>query len=265
MLEMVIAAPDTLSISLFFMLMLLKQHPDVELRIVEEMNTVLSKCFYVVLISVSLCEATIPIICKPLSLPGEKGAENIDYQSLKVLESFINESLRYHPVVDFTMRKALEDDIIDGTEITKGTNIILNIGLMHKTEFFPKPKEFSLTNFNKTVSCVTICGSRNTKHQLRLYLLCLAGAQSFLPALRLRASFLRGQTHRHGDDEGHPGHSAVSLYCVSSPRVHPQQHQADQQPVAAARGGRAQPGHVLYPPNDTNPTELKLLSTAVCG
>lgn len=50
------------------------------------------------------------------------------------------------------MRKALEDDNIEGTKITKGTNIILNIGLMHKTEFFPKPKEFSLMNFDQTVS-----------------------------------------------------------------------------------------------------------------
>ncbi|XP_003429099.2 aromatase [Ornithorhynchus anatinus] len=123
MLEMLIAAPDTMSVTIFFMLLLIAKHPNVEQAIVEEIRTEI----------------------------GDRDIEMEDMQKLKVVESFIFESMRYQPVVDLVMRKALQDDVIDGYPVKKGTNIILNIGRMHRREFFPKPDEFTLENFAKNV------------------------------------------------------------------------------------------------------------------
>lgn len=91
----------------------------------------------------------------------------------------------------------------------------------------------------------------------------LSGSQSLLPAVRLRPAGLRREAHRYGDDKGHPGDPVVEIHGSSSSRLHRQHHQADQQPLHAARGrGSRLPGHALHStrseyPRRTTPERLK--------
>ncbi len=91
----------------------------------------------------------------------------------------------------------------------------------------------------------------------------LSGSQSLLPAVRLRPARLRREAHRYGDDEGHPGDPVVEVHGLSSSRLHRQHHQADQQPLHAARGrGSGLPGHALHTtrseyPRRTTPERLR--------
>ncbi|XP_033105837.1 aromatase-like isoform X2 [Anneissia japonica] len=121
-LEMLLAGTDTSSVTMYYLLVSIASNPDVETRLLNEMDQVL----------------------------GNRDPCKADLPKLVYLEQALKESMRYKPVGPVVMRKAIEDDVIEGFDTPKGTNVVLNLAQMHRRpEIFKHPNDFNPENFSE--------------------------------------------------------------------------------------------------------------------
>ncbi|KAF5289901.1 hypothetical protein FQA39_LY14963 [Lamprigera yunnana] len=117
------AGHDTVSSVLSFALYCLSNNPEVQRKVVEEMDAILGKNTQ-----------------RPLRLQ--------DIQSMKYLDAVIKESLRLYPPVPFIGRTVSEEFQFDGKTIPKGTSLLLNIyGIHHDPNVYPDPQSFKPERF----------------------------------------------------------------------------------------------------------------------
>ncbi|XP_052792882.1 uncharacterized protein LOC128226847 [Mya arenaria] len=116
---------DTTSVTLTWALLLLASYPDIQTRAREE---VLEVC----------ADPTQPLTHETLD-------------KLGYLNCVLKETQRLYPVVSNTTRRALEEDNIDGMEIPAGTNIVLHLGALHRSEEnWPDAEKFEPERFMST-------------------------------------------------------------------------------------------------------------------
>jgi len=115
------AGHDSTTNSSSFLIAMLAQYQDVQRKAREEVDSV----------------------CAQSSDPANYRLQFDDMYKLKYIEMFLKEVLRLYTVVPVVLRKALQDDDINGKKIHKGTTIMLNVQGYHRDEnIFPKAKEF---------------------------------------------------------------------------------------------------------------------------
>jgi cytochrome P450 len=115
-----LAGHETTANALAWTLYALGQHPEVELRLREEIRTVVGE--------------------RPVTLG--------DLPKLGLLERVLLESMRIHPPVWSLARSALEDDVIGGYRIPAKTWIFISPFLTHRDpRFWPEPERFDPDRF----------------------------------------------------------------------------------------------------------------------
>nr|CAD7452349.1 unnamed protein product [Timema tahoe] len=113
---------DTTSAAICWALYLLGSHPEIQNRVVEELNYVLG-------------DYDRRLVMK-------------DFQNLKYLECCIKEALRLYPSVPFIARQLKQDVKIAHYTIPAGTTALIVTYMLHRNpEYFPEPEKFNPDHF----------------------------------------------------------------------------------------------------------------------
>ena len=116
-----IAGHDTTAAALAWFWYLLSQHPEIERRVLHEVDTVI----------------------------GERPAVNDDVPRLSYLEMVVRESMRMYPVAGFLYgREAVEDVELDGYSLSRGSWVFIAPYIVHRdARLFPNPEVFDPDRF----------------------------------------------------------------------------------------------------------------------
>jgi len=69
------------------------------------------------------------------------------------LEAVLKEAMRVKPVGPVVLRRAIDDDVIDGFPVPAGSQVVINLARMHRRPAaFHQPNRFHPERFLDTVS-----------------------------------------------------------------------------------------------------------------
>nr|XP_004252382.1 cytochrome P450 CYP736A12 [Solanum lycopersicum] len=116
LIDMLVAAIDTSATSVDWIVTELLRHPHVMTKLQKELEEVVGL---------------------------ERMVKESDFEKLKYLDMVVKEGMRLHSVVPVTQREAMEDCVVDGYHIRKGSRIMINhYAIQRDPNVWPEPEKF---------------------------------------------------------------------------------------------------------------------------
>ena len=113
-----------------------------------------------------------------------------DLKELKYTTGVINESMRLYPQPPVLIRRALEDDVLGGYTVEKGSDLFISVWNLHRNpDYWPEPDKFDPGRFPVTSRCQT-----KSPRSSGIFRSAVASANALVICLRSMRAFLRWQS-----------------------------------------------------------------------